>query len=343
MLLLITCISCKKETIDFTYSPSQPKAGEKVTFLNTSSVGEEWLWKFGDGDMTGSKSPTHTYKAPGTYLVSLKIDDKESRTISHSITIVDTVPCFLSDHDTLSIRAFEDVTFMAQVFNPNSDDIICYWTAEPACTAVIDSTDKKWKVYFTRSGKVDITMNLTLNDVTTVLTRSYTVEDKPTTALLMMDKKQQMTRQRVFVNPARSEEITPLTYSEGQSILQSMQDTLQTVNGYTYRLSELQTIVPEMIGFRIAYGKIYYRTDAGLYISDVMGNYINTICPEPVGAVFTDTYTGANRLYWATSDGVYYMPLVDHPMNQFDIEKIDLLNEQADVIRLAVDIVARLR
>ena len=109
MLLVIMCISCKKVTIDFTYSPAQPKAGEKVTFLNVSSVGEEWLWHFGDRDVSSVKSPTHTYTTPGTYQVELKVDNKDSYTCTHMITVVDTVPTYTCDHDSLSIVEFEDV------------------------------------------------------------------------------------------------------------------------------------------------------------------------------------------------------------------------------------------
>lgn len=347
MLLLITCISCKKPTIDFTYSPSQPKAGEKVTFMNASSVGEEWLWHFGDRKVSTSKNPSHTYDAPGTYQITLKIDNKESRTCSHMITVVDTVPTFVSDHDSLPMYVFEDVTFSAQLFNPNSDSLYCVWTAQPDIAELVQSdaqgTNGKWNVFFTQPGQVTITMKLTLNDVTTTQQRTYTVEDKPATAVLMMGENNTMLRQRVFLDPARAEKVMPLTYAEGQTILSTMQDTFQTVNGYDYRLSELKTILPEMTGFRVAYGKIYYRTTDGLYISDVKGNNVNIIDPRPISAIYTDTYTGINRLYWATETGVYYMPLIDHPQNQFDTSKIKLLNTQSSILRLAVDTVARLR
>lgn len=346
-LLVITCISCKKETIDFTYSPAQPKAGEKVTFVNSSSTGEEWLWRFGDRKVSTSKSPTHTYDAPGTYQVLLMVDNKESQTCTHMITVVDSIPTFVSDHDSLPIHVFEDVVFSAQLFNPNRDSLVCVWTAEPSIAELVQANTQgnngKWNVYFTQPGQVTITMSITFNGITTTEQRTYTVEDKPATAVLMMNEAGTMSRQRVFVNPARAEEILPLTYAEGQSILAATQDTLQTVNGYTFRLSELKAILPEMTGFRIANGKIYYRTTDGLYISDVMGNNINIIDPRPISAIYTDTYTGINRLYWATATGVYYMPLVDHPQNQFDTNKIELLNEQSDIIRLAVDTTKRLR
>lgn len=314
-----------------------------MTFVNSSSTGETWLWNFGDRKVSTSKSPAHTYDAPGTYQVVLKVDDKDSQTCTHVVTVVDTVPTYVCNHDTLPIYVFEDVLFSAMVFNPNNDSITCNWTAQPACAVTVDSTGKKWKVYFTKAGEVEITMRLTLNGITTTQTRTYSVVDKKGTAVLMKTADNRLLRQRVFIQPTRTEEITTLTYPEGMAIIDAIQDTLQEVNGYTYRLNELKTILPQLEGFRIAYGKIYFRTVDGLYVSDVKGENINMIDPRPISALYTDTYTGINRLYWATQTGVYYMPLVDHPLNQFDNTKIKLLNDQSDIIRIAVDTIARLR
>ncbi len=343
MLLLLTLMSCKKVTIDFTYSPNQPKAGEKVTFVNASSKGDEWLWRFGDLAVSSSKSPTHVYSAPGTYQVTLRVDDKDKYMCTHMITIVDTIPSYVSDHDSLTLYAFEDVTFSAQVYNPKNDSVILHWTAQPAYAVTVDSTGMDWKVYFAQAGKVEVTMELTLNGKTTTQTRSYTVVDKKTTAVLMQDNAGAMLRQRVFFAPDRAEEVLELTYAEGKEVLANMQDTLQMVNGYTYRLSELKAILPEMLGFRIAYGKVYFRTPDGLYIAGVQGDNINVIDSHPVSALYTDTYTGTNRLYWASATGVHYMPLVDHPLNQFDTTKIATLNNRSNILRLAVDTTYRYR
>lgn len=40
--------------------------------LNDSSVSSSWLWNFGDGQTSSQQNPTHTYNAPGTYVVSLQ-------------------------------------------------------------------------------------------------------------------------------------------------------------------------------------------------------------------------------------------------------------------------------
>ena len=92
LLLTLCCalIACKKVTIDFTYSPTEPRAGESVTFANQSSSGEEWEWTFGDGSTSTLRSPSHTFRNPGTYLVMLKVDNKKSKMASKQITVYDT-------------------------------------------------------------------------------------------------------------------------------------------------------------------------------------------------------------------------------------------------------------
>ena len=69
-VLLIT--GCKKITVDFTYSPAEPKAGEIVSFSNQSTAGESWLWTFGDNATSLLKHPNKIYKKPGEYKVTLQ-------------------------------------------------------------------------------------------------------------------------------------------------------------------------------------------------------------------------------------------------------------------------------
>ena len=76
-------IGCKKVTVDFTYSPAEPKAGETVSFTNLSSAGENWVWTFGDNATSLSKSPNKIYKKPGEYVVTLMVDSAKNQTHSN--------------------------------------------------------------------------------------------------------------------------------------------------------------------------------------------------------------------------------------------------------------------
>ena len=40
--LAMLVAGCKKVTVDFTYSPAEPKAGETIRISNQSSAGESW-------------------------------------------------------------------------------------------------------------------------------------------------------------------------------------------------------------------------------------------------------------------------------------------------------------
>ncbi|MFN7989652.1 MAG: aryl-sulfate sulfotransferase [Thermoanaerobaculia bacterium] len=56
----------------FTFSPSAPKAGETVTFTDTSAnEPTSWSWSFGDGGTSSAKSPTHVFATAGAFTVSL--------------------------------------------------------------------------------------------------------------------------------------------------------------------------------------------------------------------------------------------------------------------------------
>ena len=58
----------------FSASSTEGEAPLKVAFENTSS-GEytRSLWDFGDGTTSRSKDPTHVYKTPGVYTVTLTV------------------------------------------------------------------------------------------------------------------------------------------------------------------------------------------------------------------------------------------------------------------------------
>lgn len=54
----------------------------------TSAVAS-YLWDFGDGETSDEANPTHVYKEPGTYTVTLTITRQDGRTYTEEI-VVDT-------------------------------------------------------------------------------------------------------------------------------------------------------------------------------------------------------------------------------------------------------------
>lgn len=64
--------------------------GNTVTFTNTSQNAVIYNWDFGDGQISTSVSPSHTFAAPGTYTVELTASDSCSRSDDYSVTITIT-------------------------------------------------------------------------------------------------------------------------------------------------------------------------------------------------------------------------------------------------------------
>ncbi|MGH3412595.1 MAG: PKD domain-containing protein [Marmoricola sp.] len=61
-----------KPTAQFTMSPSSGSAPLTVKFTDTSlGAPTGWSWDFGDGTTSSVRSPSHTYKNPGSYTVTL--------------------------------------------------------------------------------------------------------------------------------------------------------------------------------------------------------------------------------------------------------------------------------
>lgn len=328
--------ACKKVEVAFTISPDSPKAGEKVTFTNQSSSGEDWAWSFGDGSTSTLKSPTHTYKKPGTYDVRLMIDNKKSLTVTKSITVIDTVPSYSCADTTFAI--YRDYTFTAQVYNPYNYDVQYLWYQpvsetlyQPQYFVVTDTTmaNSTLHLYFTRPmNGAGLGLRIILHGDTTIIEKNFLVNDQKTNSILMRTANGDY-RQRIFAKRAEDYRLDPTA----TPILDAEQDTLQEYNGYTFSLSELRTLFPELQGFRIANRKIYYRAE-GLWVATIDGAFPVQIDSLDCPAMTLDPTN--NRIYWANENGVWYMPFVGSDNNQF-VTTPTLLNLLTDVTRLAAD------
>ena len=339
ILLTICCalIACKKIDVGFTYAPEEPRAGEKVQFTNQSSSGEDWEWTFGDGSTSTLKSPSHTYKQPGTYRVVLKVDKKNSLTATKEVKVHDTVPTFTCTDTTFTI--FKDYTFTACVYNPYNYTIEYEWY-EPENPAGLASpymvvTDTTWKastlhLYFTRPmmpARLGLRVILNSKD-TTYIEKAFEVEDRKTNSIAMLTPDGYY-RQRIFGDRAE------MVKTDMSAVVQldAEQDTTQTYNGHDFTLAELRTIFPELQGFHIAHRKIYYRMD-GLWVANIDGAYPEQIDDRHCSAMTLDTKD--NRIYWANSEGVWYMPFIGSDNNKF-VSTPALINTMTNVTKIAAD------
>lgn len=323
--------SCDKTMVDFSYTPTEPRAGEPIRFTNSSTDGEEWSWTFGDGSVSESKSPTHTYKRPGTYTVLLQVDKKKSLTKTRDITVYDTVPTF-SCSDTMPI-IFKDVTFKALVYNPYNYPVTYQWEvlSNTLYTPVSETnTAATFRLYFEQAAtNAGLRLTLTLNGEKTVIDKVLAIADDTTATVVLLRTDQQDYRQRIF---GQNRFELPCANAEAAAWLDKVQDTVQVFNGQTFTLESLQQMIPNIEGFRIANRKLYYRAN-GLYVSHIDGTQAVQIEALPTASLAIDVVN--NRLYWAVADSVRYMPLVGADNNQFTAIPITL-NQLQGVQKIAI-------
>jgi len=89
--VFITLISScgSQPTADFKWSPQTPKAGEKVTFTNTSLDAKSYSWNFGDMSIGSEVNPVHIYKNKGSYIIDLSVHNglkSDVKTVTITIT-----------------------------------------------------------------------------------------------------------------------------------------------------------------------------------------------------------------------------------------------------------------
>ena len=332
LLLTICCalMACKKVTIDFSYSPEAPRAGESVLFTNLSSSGEEWEWTFGDGSTSTLKSPSHVYKRPGAYQVLLKVDKKNNRTATKSITVYDTVPTYVCADTTFVV--YQDYTFTANIYNPYNFEVSYEWTfplnTEYAVCTDETMTGSSLHCYFTRPiEEAPIWLTITMNGETTEIHKSFAVQDQQTNSLLLRTDEKDY-RQRIFGRRAEA-----LQAIAADPLLDAAQDTMQVYFDSIVCLSNLKAFFPGIEGFHIASRKIYYRAN-GLWVANTDGSYPVQIDAAPCSAMTLDTKD--SRIYWANAEGVWYMPFIGSANNKF-VSTPESLNKLTGVTKLAPD------
>ena len=319
-VLTICCalVACKKIDVNFTYAPEAPRAGEKVQFTNNSSSGEDWEWTFGDGSTSTIKSPSHVYKQPGTYRVMLKVDNKSSLTATQELTVYDTIPTFTCADSIFYV--YKDYTFTACVYNPYNYNISYLWSDS--------STEASLSLYFREAGQTKLSLRVVLNNDTTFIEKTIDVLDRATNSVLLRTADGDY-RQRIFGDRAEAVKRD----ASAKTLLDAEQDTMQIYNGYAFYLSDLKTVFPNLEGFHIANRKIYYRAN-GLWVANIDGAYPVQI--DTLGCAYMTLDTKDNRIYWANSEGVWYMPFVGSDNNKF-VSTPEQLNTMTNVIKLAAD------
>ena len=317
-ILLTVClamIACKQNDVNFSFSPEAPRAGQSVKFTNLSSSGEEWEWNFGDGITSTIKSPSHTYKQPGSYQVILKVDGKNAWTATKEVVVYDTIPTFVANDSIFYI--YENYTFTANLYNPYKYPVTYEWyfpINTPYAEVVYPQPGEGWgpqiTVYFTKPmEKAPIWLTMIVNGDTTLVQKEFEVRDRDTHALAFRTAEGDYS-QRIFGERAEY----PRPDGTIKALLDAVQDTMQVYNGHTFTLTELRSNFSNIEGFAIVNRKIYYRAD-GLWVAAIDGSRRVQIDEQSCTAMLIEPID--NRIYWANNEGVWYMPLIGSDNNQF--------------------------
>jgi PKD repeat protein len=67
----VVCTPVTPLTVDFSVNDTTPDTNQTVTFTDLTAGATQWLWDFGDGNLSTLQNPTHQYKTTGTYTVTL--------------------------------------------------------------------------------------------------------------------------------------------------------------------------------------------------------------------------------------------------------------------------------
>lgn len=100
-LLLLTLsfagfTACMNPLARFSMSAQHAEAPASVSFTNTSTGADSYMWDFGDGVQSSDTTATHRYTHAGKYDVTLKaIKGKKSNTMTQSIIIDPPAKCLI--------------------------------------------------------------------------------------------------------------------------------------------------------------------------------------------------------------------------------------------------------
>ena len=321
LLSLMLLAACQgKTSVDFSYSPTEPRAGESIRFTNLSDGGEEWSWTFGDASSSTSKNPSKVYKKPGVYTVTLMVDNKKWLKHSAQITVVDTIPSMTCVSDSIdsigSVGMFREATLTAAIYNPYGYTLSYCWEVNRHNVLILsgDTASSSMKVLFRAANEREpIRLTITRNGEAIAIDTALRIVDMPAAAIVMRTAAG-IQRQRVY--GTYFEDAHASSVAGDAALLDAVDETTATVAGKTFTLADVSALTGEtVLGFTIVDRKIYYRTAKHVAVCNIGGQYPETI--DAVAATALMASRVENRLFWATADSVFTMRLIQSDNNKF--------------------------
>ncbi|MBQ2573190.1 MAG: PKD domain-containing protein, partial [Bacteroidales bacterium] len=154
----VAVIAPNPPTADFTGAPTTLLERESVTFTNNSQYAATYLWNFGDGETSTEMNPVHTYMTPGTYTVTLRVENSlgnDTKTRTNYITVnANTNPPvadFAASETEVSMGSTVNFTDLTENI-PTSWE----WTFEGGTPAT--STEQNPSVSYSEPGEYTVTL-----------------------------------------------------------------------------------------------------------------------------------------------------------------------------------------
>ncbi len=154
----VSVIAPNPPTADFTGTPTTILERESVTFTNNSQYAATYLWNFGDGETSTEMNPVHTYMTPGTYTVTLRVENtlgNDTKTRTNYITVNPNTNPPVADFVASETEVYmgATVTFTDLTENiPTSWE----WTFEGGTPAT--STEQNPSVSYDEPGEYTVTL-----------------------------------------------------------------------------------------------------------------------------------------------------------------------------------------
>lgn len=154
-------------TCDFSYTPSNPTILDSITFTDTSDDPTivSWFWTFGDGTISQSQNPTHTYTQKKTYKVNLTVTSQYGVTnyAEKTLTIRNMDPQASFSYQPLHPTTYQTIGFTDTSVDP--DGYLTTWTWSFGDGSF--SNQRHPLHTYTNNGEYTITLNVTDNNQTT--------------------------------------------------------------------------------------------------------------------------------------------------------------------------------
>ncbi len=159
-----------KPTVDFSFSPTDPVAGQQVSFTSTVTNATSYSWSSNPAGFTSTAAnPTYTFATAGSYTINLSVTGPGGTSqTSKTITVAAPAPTADFSFTPANPKVGQSVAFTSTVANVTS----YAWSSNPAG---FSSTQANPQHTFSATGTYQITLEATGPGGTVTETKAITV------------------------------------------------------------------------------------------------------------------------------------------------------------------------